>query len=377
MSRVYFDIETANEHWLVRQESSLRDVALLLTEKDERSAHRIAAFIHHVECIGGVEKTELLKHPMFQRAMKRLTDDVLGLFVGVDDHIAPQDRLDAVRDSVTALCNTIAPDGPLASLPQIKWIRIATGSAIELFVAGSEYGVELDDDVDVIEWSNVASRALELIALDPDNDKLVRTFVSYIVPLRQREKIQNLSFSSRDFPNVIFKNNEVYPVRFGETLVHEADHQFFYALEECHTFWMTNPQSHAAVHFSPWRDDPRPLDGILRGLSAFTRVLKFYSATLRRANGGDAETLGNMLAQRLIECQNAAATLMESGELSPAGESYVQELVTVLDGSESEFSGLEAFSRWKSGAVNSLRLHVDRCRAVRDDGLSTVSPDYL
>ncbi len=374
---MFRDIESADEHWVATRESSLHDVVLLVAQLDGECAQLMSAFIDNLATQSALEKAHVLKSPAFQKALGTLTDEVLSVYDETDQVRANSDRIIHLRQSVKTLATISPADSAFPDMPKVDWIRIVTGVAAAQFSAGSEYGIEIDSIVDIPSWEAATRRALELIVLSRDNEMLVRTFVSYIVPLKQREAVQNLSFSSRELPNVVFKNNEVAPLRFGETLVHEADHQFFYALEECHTFWTSDPQTQAAAHFSPWRDDPRPLDGILRGLSAFTRVSLYYVGLLRSGPDRIAGTVGPLLMQRIVECNDAAGTLLQSDQLSPTGAAYVQELNEALRQAEQRATAHEDYLQWKSDAFGTLAAHRERWRLSRIEDPGEITRDYL
>lgn len=60
---------------------------------------------------------------------------------------------------------------------------------------------------------------------------------------------------------------------FAETLVHEVQHSKLNAvLELVHL----HDAGGAERHYAPWRDDPRPLTGVLHGLYAFISVVEFW-----------------------------------------------------------------------------------------------------
>lgn len=68
------------------------------------------------------------------------------------------------------------------------------------------------------------------------------------------------------------------------SLVHELQHSKLNAL----LFWVdlqheTDPTQYRV----PWRDDPRPLCGVLHGVYAFTGIVDFWRAQATKASGGD------------------------------------------------------------------------------------------
>jgi hypothetical protein len=372
---MFNDIEAVDLAWVEKREALLRDIVSLLSQLDAECADCVGPLMDQIARLPRVAKSLLIKSPAFQKAMRVLTDDTIAAY---DDALIDDSaRIAGLRSSARALALASAADSSLEDLPRVGWIQLVTGCHSARFVTGSEYGVEIDDDIDISSWLSAIERALGLIARCPHSHSLVHTFVSYIVPLKQREVIQNLSFSSRELPNVIFKNNEASAHLFAETLVHEADHQFFYALEERHAFWVTEPRFHAAAHFSPWRDDSRPLDGILRGLSAFTRVAGYYAAVLPSSPNAVVEHVGPLLVKRVVDCRDAVATLSASSQLSSAGLEYVEELGGALEEAEHCVTGHERYSEWKTDALSSLAAHRRKWRRSRVVDLSRITRDHL
>ncbi|WP_033433373.1 HEXXH motif domain-containing protein [Saccharothrix syringae] len=62
---------------------------------------------------------------------------------------------------------------------------------------------------------------------------------------------------------------------FAETLVHEIQHSKLNAVLD---LVRLHDEDGAKCHYAPWRDDPRPLTGVLHGLYAFTGVVEFWQA---------------------------------------------------------------------------------------------------
>lgn len=258
----------------------------------------------------------------------------------------------------------------LSSFSSAKSIRVVD-KHFECFaesLPGEGYSIACDDAIDSSEWVVALDGAVEMIRSDDVASDLVGGFVSYVVPLQQKETTTNLSFSARNLPNVVFKNNELAPFLVGETLVHEADHQLFYAIEGCVDFWTSDVSRQAAIHLSPWRDDPRPLDGILRGLSSFARVSAYYSNVLRAvvASPQEREAIGSMLLRRLRESDNAMVTVSESGQLSEFGHTYVEEIRSTLSDADGISKGFPHYDRWRAAADSGITDH--RSRWQRNHG---------
>jgi len=69
-------------------------------------------------------------------------------------------------------------------------------------------------------------------------------------------------------------------------LVHEFMHSALNGL--LHLVQLYRPQPPAALYYAPWRDDPRPLSGMLHGAYAFSTVTAFWRARARTDKGDAA-----------------------------------------------------------------------------------------
>lgn len=349
-------VENVNHRWIANREAGLADTAMLLSQIHRDSGTVLESIVSRLALLTESQKAEILKNPAFLRLLRDLNASILEAY---DEDSGPRaahrpDLVRQVHSTAQSLFDLFAADTVLSGFPRFGWISLVHRPPGSLFDAGGEYGVEIDPDIDEEEWISTGQQALELIQLNRVCYELAQTFISYVVPLKQRSAVQNLSFSSRQLPNVIFKNNERSPFLWGETLVHEADHQFFYALEECYSFWNVDGESQKAAYYSPWRDDARPLDGILRGVSAFTRVADYYSAVVMSVDGSDADRIGRLLLQRVVECEEATRTLIESKQLSDAGGQYVSELCVVQTQADRAVQDRPGYGEWRAHSVSAL-----------------------
>lgn len=84
----------------------------------------------------------------------------------------------------------------------------------------------------------------------------------------------NTSFSR--MPGTFVTSAVVNPLTLADDLIHETYHNRLFALEEQVRFFEHDDARRDARHYSPWRDDPRPLFGVFHAFYVFTRVLRFW-----------------------------------------------------------------------------------------------------
>ncbi|GII75781.1 hypothetical protein Sru01_07630 [Sphaerisporangium rufum] len=146
-----------------------------------------------------------------------------------------------------------------------------------------------------------------------------------IVPIRAPDASTHVSGSFREAPGLVALalGTEVATV---EALVHEYGHQKLYAL------MMLDPliagDTGEAVHYSPWRDDPRPLGGLLQAVYTFVSVLHFYRAALGTPGTGGlpAAEVITRAYQLTGQVRDGLAGLRERDAFSPLGRALAAAL---------------------------------------------------
>jgi uncharacterized protein len=89
------------------------------------------------------------------------------------------------------------------------------------------------------------------------------------------------------------------------------------------------------LYHAPWRDDPRPLEGLLQGTYAHIAVTDFWRARRSVAAGPAAETAEARFAHWRDQTADAIESLAASGSLTPLGEQFIdgmrQSIAPMLD----------------------------------------------
>lgn len=109
----------------------------------------------------------------------------------------------------------------------------------------------------------------------------------------------------------------------AETLVHEFQHiKLCGLLDMLPLIEQTDERGYA-----PWRDDPRPLSGILQGIYAFTGIVRFWGVQRRVRGEPDAILRANVVYERWrLAIELAASFLLDRGALTADGVHFVTAL---------------------------------------------------
>jgi HEXXH motif-containing protein len=163
--------------------------------------------------------------------------------------------------------------------------------------------------------------------LAPDSAGEIAATIRVIVPF-QGPKAGYVSTSSPNAFGTVAMSPQPDKYTCAETLVHETQHLKLCALLDLVP--LTRPDD-GQRYYAPWRADPRPASGLLQGAYAFLGVGGFW----REQRTAAPETRVRQRAQaEFARWREGAAlavgTLVDSGQLTPAGMDFVTEMAGVL-----------------------------------------------
>jgi uncharacterized protein len=113
------------------------------------------------------------------------------------------------------------------------------------------------------------------------------------------------------------------PVILALLLIHEFQHVKLGALLDIYDLY---DPSDARLFHAPWREDPRPLEGLLQGTYAHLAVSDFWRVRQAVTSGPAAEAAGQRFAYWHGHTRDAIETLASSGSLTPLGARFVAEM---------------------------------------------------
>jgi uncharacterized protein len=164
--------------------------------------------------------------------------------------------------------------------------------------------------------------------LSPASAAEIAAIVRVIVPYHAPESGHASTTSPQVFGTVAMSRQ---PDRYtcAETLVHETQHLKLCALLDLVT--LTRPDD-GQRYYAPWRPDPRPASGLLQGAYAFLGVSGFWREQRHAAPEPEIRQRAHAEFARWRDgTATVAATLLHSGRLTSAGETFVETMAKVLD----------------------------------------------
>jgi HEXXH motif-containing protein len=166
-------------------------------------------------------------------------------------------------------------------------------------------------------WRPVFADARALLRQHhPEVAAEVETMVTVVVPLGKPRQGQVSSSSPETF-GAIAMSEPPEPVDLAATLTHETQHIKLSAVLDL--VRLIEPDN-GTRYYAPWREDPRPANGLLQGAYAFLGVTAFWRRQRHVAAGSLAETeFARWRHAVALTCE----TLLASGRLTSDGQRFV------------------------------------------------------
>lgn len=179
--------------------------------------------------------------------------------------------------------------------------------------------VELADS-EFAEWRKLLAEAWDVLTLNhPRHARELAAGLRMLVPIEPDIDAVGASAPAA-FGGIRLSVNQS-ATEFAESLVHEMQHSKLNAL-----LGLVNLTAgdDCARHLAPWRDDPRPLTGVVHGVYAFTCGVEFWLAQEPTAQKHEALRIAFDIAHRRAQVRRALTTLAASTQLTRPGQALVE-----------------------------------------------------
>jgi HEXXH motif-containing protein len=222
-------------------------------------------------------------------------------------------------------------------------------------------------DSDAAEWRKVLDEAWDVLTLNhPDYARELAAGLRGLVPIEPDTDTVGAS-SPAAFGGIRLSANGS-ATEFAEAMVHEMQHSKLNALLG---LVQLTEDDNVRRHLAPWRDDPRPLIGVVHGIYAFTCGVEFWLRHGVVADDVEARRIDFDVAYRRLQVRRAVRTLESSDRLTPAGTALVDAVSTRLAVCE-QAPVDPALSRTVTALVDDHRA-LWRLRHARADAVTVAS----
>jgi HEXXH motif-containing protein len=193
-------------------------------------------------------------------------------------------------------------------------------------------------DFDSPAFTNMLGGALTLIQNEcPELYQQIRTANKWYVPILTHDIRVHRSYTREDLTGVMFLSEAIDHVLLAEAVVHEFYHGILNSIMKTEPLYDETDSSE--TFYSPWRDDPRPLRGLLHAIYVFSGVTRFYAASGRAlARSEHAETL-RLRRSKLHQQLRYALAQVPADKLTLVGRQVIGEIASQVN-NESDASEL-------------------------------------
>jgi uncharacterized protein len=183
-------------------------------------------------------------------------------------------------------------------------------------------------DGDAARWQEMFAAAWQLIERDhAEYAPGLAAGLSTIVPLRPGPPGSDVSSTARHAFGSVAIALPADAATLALLLIHEYQHVKLGAVLDM--FDLYDPRD-THLYYAPWRDDPRPLEGLLQGTYAHVAVADFWRVRRLVTTGAQADEAAAAFARWRWQTAEAIETLAGSGSLTPLGDDFVARMRTTV-----------------------------------------------
>ncbi|MGI8329936.1 HEXXH motif domain-containing protein [Actinomadura scrupuli] len=177
------------------------------------------------------------------------------------------------------------------------------------------------DEQTVRRWRRALDGAWSiLVRHHPARAEAIAAGLTAFVPLATEGGQRGLSATSADAPGAVAITPPGDPLLLAESLVHEFQHAKLCAVLDLVPLYTTRQGER---FYAPWRDDPRPLGGLLQGAYAHLGVIDFWGRQQRILVDDEAAFAQYAFALWRDQTLRAIRAIEDSGRLTPVGARFV------------------------------------------------------
>ena len=177
---------------------------------------------------------------------------------------------------------------------------------------------------DMNQWAEILRETWQLLTKHhPTIAAELGAGMTTLVPSAHTERFSPFSASHHDAFGAVVMSLPSDPTTFAETLVHEFQHSKFGVLLKLIDLLEPAADYDEPRQYAPWRDDPRPANGLLHGFFSFIGVTAFYRERIASATGLSARAAQFEFAYRREQAAQAVATLLSAAVTTAVGRRFL------------------------------------------------------
>ena len=189
-------------------------------------------------------------------------------------------------------------------------------------------------------FRKLLDHALDFIFLAwPDLKDRFLSDIPYFVPIRQSDATTHNSFSAQAMVGVIFLSESYDDLKIAEAIVHEYHHNELYMYMQLNP--LISESGFERLFYSPWRNDARPLFGLLHACYVFTGVVQYMRAVEERAHDPKFSGYFSRMRRLILWRLGIGLSQIQTSDVTSFGQELVGWLHNQLDRHRRDFDNLQ------------------------------------
>lgn len=175
-------------------------------------------------------------------------------------------------------------------------------------------------------WQRQFTRAWAVLATrHRETAEAIAAGLQTLVPLATRGSASGISATARYAAGAVSVTPQADPVRLARTLIHEFQHTKLNLLMDLTPIYVYGTYE---LFYSPWREDPRPLVGLIHGIYAGLGVANFWDIERAQANSVELSEFESARVKKQIAI--GLTTLAGCNRLTSAGAALLEAIKIVV-----------------------------------------------
>jgi HEXXH motif-containing protein len=183
---------------------------------------------------------------------------------------------------------------------------------------------------DIGPFRTMLAESLHWIATaDPELAAQIERTIPWYVPIQTNDPRVHRSFTVDGLTGVMFLSESIDYALLAEAIVHEFYHTVLHIVgETADMFGAVDPNE---KFYSPWRDDPRPLSGLLHAIYVFSGVATFYAGAIDTLDTQERVELVRRRQAKLYHQLRIALAQIPKERLTEAAAPIVRAIEDLVD----------------------------------------------
>jgi HEXXH motif-containing protein len=180
-------------------------------------------------------------------------------------------------------------------------------------------------DAELRRWRRQIGEAWQIVGrIFPESAEAMAAGMQSLAPLPAGNRPETRSSSTGDGFGSALISPPSDAVALAVALVHEFQHIKLGGL--LHLVSLLEPEANSELAYAPWRDDPRPISGLLQGVYAFYGIAHFWERYRCELAGVDRDVADFEFAYARRQTRLGLNALRRASQLTVLGRQFVAEL---------------------------------------------------